>query len=127
MVIKSRENSLGAWAFLIGIILTIVVGIFARTSTNSFVLVGIMVLGVILGAFVTEQNSSTFLLASVATLLASFAGIQGFAANISLRGAVLSGIGVGAIITSVLNALLFFLVPAIIIASLRLLFSISKV
>lgn len=127
MVIRSQENSIGAWAFFIGIILTILVGIFSRESTNSIILVGIMIFGVIVGAFVTEKNSSTFLLACVATVIASFAGIQGFAANISLRGAVLSGVGVGAILVSILNALLFFLVPATIIASLKLLFSISKV
>lgn len=127
MAIKAKENTIGAWAFLIGLMMTIIVGVFARASTNSIILVGIMIFGVIVGAFVTEKNSSTFLLASVAILLASFAGIQGFAASISLRNAVLSGVGVGAVLVSVLNALLFFLVPATIIASLKLLFSISKI
>lgn len=127
MVIRSRENSVGAWAFLIGIILAIITGIFTRGNTNPIILLMLMVLGLVVGYFVSEKEAQTFLFASVAALLASFAGIQGFATNVSLTGISLSGVGIGQIITSTLNALLFFFVPATIMAALKTVFSIAKV
>ena len=127
MVIKSRENSVGAWAFLIGIILAVLTGIFTRGSTNPIILLMIIIIGLIVGYFVSEKEAQTFLFASVAALLASFAGIQGFAANFSLTGISVSGVGIGNIITSTLNALLFFFVPATIMVALKTVFSIAKV
>lgn len=127
MVIKSRENSIGAWAFLIGVILTIMVGIFARGSTNPIILIMIIILGLILGYFVVEHNAQTFLIASVAILLASFTGIQGFATNVSLTGITVSGIGIGKIMASVLSALLFLFVPATIVVALKTIFSTAKI
>lgn len=127
MVIKSRENSIGAWAFLIGILLSILTGIFTRGYANPVILLLIIFLGVIVGYFVSEKEAQTFLFASVAALLASFAGIQGFAANFSLTGVSVSGLGIGKIINSTLNALLFFLVPSTIIVALKTVFSVSKV
>ncbi|MCX6749694.1 MAG: hypothetical protein NTW17_03050 [Candidatus Pacearchaeota archaeon] len=127
MAIKSRESSVGAWAFLIGIILAIIVGIFTRGSIDPFILIVIIILGLIVGYFVAEKDVQTFLFASVATLLASFTGIQGFATNVSLIGITVSGIEVGKIMASVLGVLLFLFVPATIVVAVKTVFSIAKV
>ena len=127
MVIKARESSIGAWAFLIGIILAILVGIFATGSRNPWFLVALIVIGLIVGYSVAEKDVQTFLFASVATVLASFAGIQGFAANFSLTGVTVSGLGIGKIIASILSALLYLFIPATVVVSIKAVFSIAKV
>ena len=109
------------------IILAVIVGIFTTGYANPIILLMIIALGLIVGYFIPEKDARTFLFASVAALLASFAGIQGFAANFSLTGVSVSGIGIGKIINSTLSAMLFFFVPATIMVALKTVFSISKV
>jgi hypothetical protein len=127
MAIKARENSFAAWVFVIGIILAVIAGIFTRGSTNPLILITIAALGLVVGYFVAEKDVQTFLFASVATVLASFAGIQGFATNVSLTGITVSGTEIGKIMASVLSALLFLFVPATIIVAVKTVFSIAKV
>lgn len=127
MVIKSRENSIGAWAFLIGVVLAVVFGIFSRSSTNPIILILIMISGVIVGFFVAEKDVQTFMFASVASLIASFAGIQGLATDVSLRGITVSGIEITKIMISVLGAMLFLFIPATIVVAIKTVFSIAKI
>ena len=59
MVIRSQENSFGAWAFLIGVILAVIIG----TSTSSFLSISsiikyssqiyaiLVILGIVVGFF----------------------------------------------------------------------------
>ena len=127
MVIRAQENSIGAWAFLVGIILAVIAGIFTRGSTDPVILIIIVFLGVVVGYFVAENNVQIFLFASVATVVASFAGIQGLATNVALTGITVSGIEIGKIMVSVLTALLFLFVPATIVVALKTVFAIAKV
>lgn len=127
MAIRAKENSVAAWAFLGGIILAIIAGIFTRGSTDPIILIAIVILGLIVGYFVAENNVQTFLFASVAAVLASFAGIQGLASNVALTGITVSGGEIGKIMASVLTALLFLFVPATIIVALKTVFAIAKV
>ncbi|MBS3086240.1 hypothetical protein J4422_00895 [Candidatus Pacearchaeota archaeon] len=127
MVIKSRENSVGAWVFLIGIVLAIIAGIFTRGSTDPIILIAIVAMGLIVGYFVAEKEVQTFLFASVAAALASFAGIQGLATNVGLTGITVSGIAIGKMMISVLATLLFLFVPATIFVAIKTVFSIAKV
>ena len=127
MAIKSQENSIGAWAFFIGIILAIIAGIFSKGSTDPIILIVIVAMGIIVGYFVAEKEVQTFLFASVAAVLASFAGIQGLATNVALTGISVSGLTVGKMMASVLGALLFLFVPATIVVALKTVFSIAKV
>jgi len=127
MAIRAKENSVAAWAFLGGIILAIIAGIFTRGSTDPIILIAIMVLGLIMGYFVAENNVQTFLFASVAAVLASFAGIQGLASNVALTGITVSGGEIGRIMASILTALLFLFVPATIIVALKTVFAVAKV
>jgi len=127
MAIKSRENSVGAWVFLIGIVLAIIAGIFTRGSTDPIILIAIVAMGLIVGYFVAEKEVQTFLFASVAAALASFAGIQGLATNVGLTGITVSGIAIGKMMISVLATLLFLFVPATIFVAIKTVFSIAKV
>ena len=127
MVIKSQENSLSAWAFLIGVILAVIGGIITGSYTNPIILTVIIVLGLIVGYFVAEKDVQTFLFASVSSVIASFAGIQGLATNVALTGITVSGVELGKMMVSILSALLFLFVPATIVVAIKTVFSIAKV
>ena len=124
MPISSRENLIGAWAFLLGVILAILVGVIAgfigKTNISPFVLGILAILGLVVGYFVAEKNVQTFLIASVSLVLVSFAGIQGLV----LSAAVL-GIDVGRFITSVLGALMFLFIPATVVVAMKTVFSLA--
>ncbi|MBI2049946.1 MAG: hypothetical protein HYT35_00615 [Candidatus Staskawiczbacteria bacterium] len=125
MVIKARENLLGAWAFLIGVILAIAAGLFAGTIASPVInpiILGILAfLGIIVGLFVAEKDVNTFLLASVSLVIVSYMGISGL-----VLGAAIGGFYIGKIVASVLQTLLALFVPATIMVALKTVFSISK-
>jgi hypothetical protein len=121
MPIKSRENLISAWFFLIGVILATAVGIFARAKTDPLILGILAILGLIVGFFVSEKDVQTFLFASVALVLVSFAGMQGLVIDAAIR-----GIAIGKIVSSILGALLVMFVPATIIVALKTVFSLAK-
>lgn len=126
MPIIARENVIGARAFLIGLIIAVLVGIFvggnvAGYKINPFILYIMAALGTIVGAFVSEKNVQTFLVASVSLVIVSYTGISGLAI-----GANISGINLGNIISAILQTLLAMFVPATIIVAVKTVFSISK-
>ncbi len=125
-MIRARENVVGAWAFLIGLILAVLAGILAGSSIvnvniNPFILGILALLGIILGFFVAEKDVQIFLLASVSLVIVSYMGISGL-----VLGAAISGFNIGKIISSVLQTLLALFVPATIVVALKTVFSISK-
>ena len=128
MVLRSKENSVGAWAFLIGVILAIVIGLatslipipeLARFSAQIY---GVLViLGLIVGAMnVTSKDSHTFMIAGAVLVIVSKFGME------SVTGSLI-GIGIGEAITSTFSALLALFVPATILVALKVVFSIAKV
>lgn len=121
MVIRARENLFGAWAFFAGVILAILVGIFAGSNINPLILGILALLGIVTGIFVSERDVQTFLLASVSLVLVSYAGVQGVVLS-----AAVNGIAIGKMIASVLGALLSLFVPATIVVALKTMFSIAR-
>jgi hypothetical protein len=127
MPIKSRENLIGAYAFLISIILAVVVGVtnlfFGKNEALTQTLTSILaILGLVAGYFVAEKEVKTFLIASVALVLVSFAGLQGG----FLSAAVLGIVNVSKIITNILGSLMFIFIPATIVVALKTVFAIAK-
>lgn len=128
MAIRSKENSLGAWAFLIGVILAIVIGIgttlipIPELVKYSAQIYGVLIiLGIIVGAMnVTSKDSHTFMIAGAILVIVSKFGME------SVTGSLI-GIGIGAAVSSTFAALLVLFVPATIIVALRVVFSIAKV
>lgn len=128
MVIKSKENSLGAWAFLVGVILAVVIGISASLipipalTTYSAQIYGILlILGLVVGFVnVTGKDSQTFMMAGAVLVIVSKFGME------SVTGSLI-GIGVGETVASVFAALLVLFVPATIVVALKTVFSIARV
>ena len=121
MAIRARENLVGAWAFLVGVVLAVLVGFFAGENLNPIILYILAGLGIVVGYFVAEKDVKTFLLASVSLVLVSYAGVQGLVLS-----AALSGINIGYILSAMMGALLVLFVPATIIVALKTVFSIAK-
>lgn len=124
-MIRAKENLVGAWAFLIGVVLAIIVGvvtgIFTSVSVTPLVLGILSVLGLFVGFFVAEKDISTFLIASISLVVVSYIGISGL-----ILGAAISGLNIGNIISSVLQSLLALFVPATIVVALKSVFSIAQ-
>ncbi len=128
MAIKARENSVGAWAFLIGVILAIVIGLSttlfsipALTRYSAQIYAILIILGIIVGFMnVTGKDSQTFLVAGAILVIVSKFGME------SVTGSLI-GIGVGDVVTSTFAALLALFVPATIIVALKTVFSIANV
>ena len=128
MVMKSKENSLGAWAFLIGVVLAIIIGLSTSlisiptlTKYSPSIYAILAILGIIVGFMnVTSKDSQTFLIAGAVLVIVSNMGMT------AVQGSLI-GIGVGNIVTSVFGALLALFVPATIIVALKTVFGIAKV
>ena len=127
MVIKSRENSVGAWAFLAGVILAVVIGLSTTLLPNALaqynrqIYAILVLLGLIVGYFnIKAEESQTFLWAGAILVIVSRFGMD------SVTGSLL-GIGIGPTVTSMFAALLALFVPATIVVALKTVFSIAKV
>jgi hypothetical protein len=128
MPIKARENSIGALAFLAGVILAAIVGLFTVIVPVPFVtaynaqIYGILVLlGILVGSMnVTGKDSQTFLLAGTALVIVSKFGMD------SVYGSLL-GIGLVDTVRTIFGALLVLFVPATIVVALKTVFSISNI
>ena len=120
MVKKSNKNrsqiKIGAWAFLIGIVVAVTLGVFSaqvNSSTKTIVLWLLILLGILIGVLnITNKESKNFLFASLALVIVSYFG-----------GTVLNIIPV---LGSVLGSLLVLFVPTTIIVALKLVFEMAK-
>jgi len=119
---KSKENLIGAWAILIGVVAAISLIIFQEavlTSKNNWIYAMLAILGVIVGlASITEtsRDSVTFLLATMSLVIVSYMGRS----SLALVGSV------GIFIVNILDALLTLFIPATIIVALKTVFSIAS-
>lgn len=120
---KSRENLLGAWAVLLGVVIAITLGIFQKTvliAYEPWVYVILAVIGIIVGLMsvnADSRESTTFLLATVSLVIVSSMGQERL---------ILIG-NVGLFIVTILNALLTMFIPATIIVALKTVFSVASV
>lgn len=122
-MVRSRENLVGAYAFSIGIILSVVLGIFNESleyADGLFYSVLILI-GIIVGyVTVSDRNSVTFLLASLSIVIVGGVGTEPllFVAKQNL---------VVNLLRNILATLMVLFVPATIIVALKTVFSLAKV
>jgi dolichol kinase len=129
MVITSRENSISAWVFLVGVVLAICIG--AMTALipvtriiqfSSPIYAILVLLGVFVGikVDVSDKHSQTFLISSAVLVVVSKFGME------SVIGSLI-GIGIGDLVSSVFGALLVLFVPTTIVVALKTVFSMTKI
>ena len=127
-MLRSRENFLGAWAFLVGVVLAVIIGLSttflpipALVNYSKQIYATLVFLGIIVGAMnVTGKDSQTFLIAGAVLVIVSRFGMD------SVSGSVI-GIDLRDAVTSVFSALLVLFAPATIIVALKTVFSIARV
>ncbi len=127
-MLKSKENTVGAWAFLIGLILAVAIGLATTilpiptlTAYSAQIYAILVILGIIVGFMnVTGRETQTFMLAGTVLVIVSKFGMEGVTGS-------LIGIGVGDAVSSVFGALISLFAPATIIVALKTVFSIAKV
>jgi hypothetical protein len=126
-MIKSRENTIGAWAFLTGVILAVLIGLSARmisiptlTKYSAQMYAMLLVLGLIVGYINSNgKDPQTFLIAGAVLIIASKFGMDAVTGS-------LIGFPIAETVKTVFSALLTLFVPATIVVSLKTVFSIAK-
>ncbi len=132
MVIKAKENSFGAWAFLVGVIIAIMIALIKSFSITAFVgynqlfYITLIIVGIIIGSVnVRTKDINTFLLAGTILVIVSKFGLEGVIDR--LGGSLLGITTFGLVAQEFFGALLMLFVPATIIVALKTVFSISKI
>ena len=127
MAIRSRENFIGAWAFLIGVVIALLIGILTSLPNveiinefNAEIYAILIITGFVVGLMnIGTKDSQAFMIAGAVIVIVSRFGID------SVRGSLI-GIEVARIATSIFGALSALFVPVTIIIALKYLFEISK-
>ena len=119
---RSKENLIGAWGFLVGVILAIIMGIFQpslSSQTNTILYSLLVVSGIIVGFLnVEDKDWLNFLFAALSLVIVSGLGQQTIN-NIVKLSPIL------AYLSSILSALLFMFIPATIIVALKSVFALA--
>lgn len=126
-MIRSRENTIGAWAFLAGVILAIIIGLSAKmisipalTKYSTQMYVVLLLLGIIVGYMnANGKDTQTFLISGAVLIIASKFGMDAVTGS-------LIGFDIAETVKTVFSALLTLFVPATIIVALKTVFSIAK-
>lgn len=108
---KKQSNMWGSWAFLIGVILAIVFGLFGVMSQTLMII--LVVIGLLVGLLnIGDEEVQPFLMSGAVLIIASAFGQE-----------VVSAV---AVLGSILEALLLVFVPATIIVALKNVFSMAR-
>jgi hypothetical protein len=110
---KVKGNLIGAWAFLIGVILAVVLGLLGQDVVTGIWAIILVVLGLIVGLLnIGSTESKNFLFAGTALVIVG-----------ALGGQTLMGVSY---LGNVLQALVILFVPATIVVALKSVFAIAK-
>jgi uncharacterized membrane protein len=106
------KTNLGENAFLAGVAIAILIGLF--NVTESWVTVVLVILGIIVGLLnITTKETMPFLTSSIALLVVGSAGLERLPV-------------VGSLVKSVLTSIVTFVAPAAVIIALKTVFDIAK-
>jgi hypothetical protein len=112
MAKRKTGNLVGSWAFLIGVVLALIIGLGGLTNDATWTWV-LVVLGLIVGLVnIASDETSPFLLSAVALIIASAFG-QGVLQAVSL-------------LNDVVQALLILFVPATIVVAIKHVFGLAR-
>jgi len=122
-MVRSKENLLGAYAFLVGVVLAVVIGLFNKPlelASGMFYSV-LVLIGLLVGFInVGGKDSNTFLLASLSLVIVGALGMEPLK-YIALNNYVVDSL------RNALGSLLVLFVPATIIVALKTVFAMAKI
>jgi hypothetical protein len=122
-MVRSRENLVAAYAFLVGVVLAIIFGLFQKSleSASGIFYSALIVIGLIVGfANVGDKNPNTFLIASLALVIVGALGNDPLI-YVNQNNFVVTAL------RNVLISLLVLFVPATIIVALKTIFAYAKI
>ncbi len=122
-MVKSKENLLGAYAFLIGVVLAVIFGMFNEPldQAGGLFYTTLVLIGLIIGFMNTnDKDSMTFLIASLSLVIVGSLGME------PLKYIALNNYAVTSL-RNVLGSLLLLFVPATIVVALKTVFSMAKI
>lgn len=110
-MVKSKNNFIGSWAFLIGVVLAVVFGLVG--SVGGAWTIVLIFIGLLVGILnVTDKETMPFLMSGTVLIIAS-----------ALGGSVFSDVQT---LSNVLNALLIIFIPATVIVAIKNVFILAK-
>jgi hypothetical protein len=108
---RGSNNQLGSWAFLIGLIIAIVIGLFGQLGPNW--LMALVIIGLLVGLLnVADRETTPFLLSGTVLIIASAFG-----------GDILSPVKYAG---PIFDALLVLFVPATIVVAIKNVFVLAR-
>lgn len=122
-MVKAKENLLGAYAFLVGVVLAVVFGIFngALEEANGLFYSALVLIGLVVGFMNTsERDMPAFLVASLSLVIVGALGME------PLKYIALNNFVVDTL-RNVLGSLLLMFVPATIVVALKSVFAMAKI
>jgi|YelNatPaOPRAMG01_1025707.scaffolds.fasta_scaffold347880_1 hypothetical protein len=106
-----NKEKIGEYAFLISVVIAVLAGIAAPWAASSWVSVLLVILGIVVGLLnISEKETTPFLIASIALVVASSAAFLALDKVIS---------PIGTIIDSIVNNLAIFVAPAAVIVAVK--------
>lgn len=107
-------GNLGSWAFIIGLIIAILVGLFAEVS--GIIVTILVILGLIVGFLnISDKEVNKFLVAAIALILSGLAG--DFLATIP---------AVGHLLERIVDNFVILVAPAAIVVSIKSIYNLAK-
>jgi hypothetical protein len=110
----------GAWAFIVGVVIALVAG-FVPTNMQSLVTGVLVVVGLIVGFMnVTEKETTPFLMAAVAIMIALYTAGSAIDRSVETLGIV------GTYLLVVMQSVNVFVFPATIVVALKAIYALAK-
>jgi hypothetical protein len=114
----------GVWAFTIGMFLALFAGLASRllsNTVNGYIVAVLVLLGIAVGFLnVTKEETSSFLMSSVAVMIALFTAGQALVAMAASLGII------GEVLLSLLSYINMFVFPATIVVAIKSIYALAK-
>ena len=115
-------SKIGEWAFLIGVLLAVVIGIFAAKmdpATQGTLSLVLVVLGLVVGFLnVTEKETTPFLVAAAALMLTG--------TSVATLNSIDLGVKLGMYLAGMVSQIAIFVAPAAVVVALKAIQSLAK-
>ncbi|MBD3155729.1 MAG: hypothetical protein GF368_03675 [Candidatus Aenigmarchaeota archaeon] len=113
---KKKTNKWGKWAFIVGVILALLAGLFPGALDVGSVALILVVLGLVVGLLnIQEKEAVNFLVATIALMAVGSAGVE-----------VIGLFGLGSYLEQVVTNIALFVAPAAAVVSLKLVYDLAK-